>query len=122
MMHPVFFIVFLPLIAAIIAGLGGRLIGQTAAKVITTGSLMIGAVLSWPIFLSYVAGSGEPMVVPVLKFIESGAMNVDWALRVDIRHAASDVEGENRPAQRRPDEQRSGRDHFCGGLPNPSPA
>ena len=76
-MHPVIFIVFLPLIAAIIAGLGGRLIGQTAAKVITTGSLMIGAVLSWPIFLSSVAGSGEPMVVPVLKFIESGAMNVD---------------------------------------------
>jgi NADH-quinone oxidoreductase subunit L len=82
-MHPVLFIVFLPLVAAIVAGLGGRVIGKTASKVITTGSLMMGAVLSWPIFLSYVAGSGEPTVVPVLEWIRSGTMNVDWALRVD---------------------------------------
>ena len=32
-MHPVLLIVFLPLIAAIVAGLGGRWIGKTAAKV-----------------------------------------------------------------------------------------
>ena len=82
-MHPIIFIVFLPLLAAIVAGLGGRVIGKTAAKVVTTGSLFVGAILSWPIFLSYVAGSAEPAVVPVLKFIESGALNVDWALRVD---------------------------------------
>ena len=44
-MHPVLLIVFLPLIAAIIAGLGGRVIGKTASKVLTTGALMIGAVL-----------------------------------------------------------------------------
>src|SRR4249919_1799387 len=82
-MHPVLFIVFLPLLAAIVAGLGGRVIGKTAAKVVTTGSLFVGALLSWPIFLSYVAGSAEPTVVPVLEFIKSGALNVDWALRVD---------------------------------------
>jgi NADH-quinone oxidoreductase subunit L len=81
--HPVLLIVFLPLLAAIIAGLGGRVIGKTASKVVTTGALMIGAVLSWPIFLSYVAGHGQPVVVPVLEFINSGAMKVDWALRVD---------------------------------------
>jgi NADH-quinone oxidoreductase subunit L len=49
-MHPVLLIVFLPLLAAIVAGLFGRWIGKTAAKVLTTGSLFIGAVLSWPIF------------------------------------------------------------------------
>jgi len=76
-------IVFLPLLAAIIAGLGGRWIGKAAAKVITTGALMIGAVLSWPIFFQYIAGGAQPTVVPVLKFIESGALNVDWALRLD---------------------------------------
>ncbi len=76
-------IVFLPLLAAIIAGLFGRWIGATAAKTLTTGSLFIGAALSWPIFLSYVAGSAEPTVVPVLEFIKSGALDVDWALRVD---------------------------------------
>ena len=43
-------VVFPPLIAALIAGLGGPWIGKTAAKVVTTGALMIGALLSWPIF------------------------------------------------------------------------
>jgi NADH-quinone oxidoreductase subunit L len=82
-MHPVLLIVFLPLIAAIVAGLGGRIIGKTASKAVTTGSLMIGAVLSWPLFLQYLGGHAGEQVVPVLKFIESGALDVDWALRVD---------------------------------------
>jgi NADH-quinone oxidoreductase subunit L len=76
-------IVFLPLIAAIIAGLGGPWIGRTAAKVVTTGALFIGAALSWPIFFHYMAGDARPAVVPVLNWIHSGSLNVDWALRLD---------------------------------------
>ena len=76
-------IVFLPLVAAIVAGLGGRWIGATAAKAVTTGALFVGAALSWPIFLSYVAGGAEAQVVPVLEWIRSGDLVVDWALRVD---------------------------------------
>ncbi|MFL6763190.1 MAG: NADH-quinone oxidoreductase subunit L [Sphingomicrobium sp.] len=82
-MHPVIFIVFLPLIAAIIAGLFGRWIGKTPAKVITTGSLFVGAILSWPVFLSYIGGSAGPVVLPVVDWIRSGTLTVDWALRVD---------------------------------------
>jgi len=82
-MHPILFIVFLPLLAAMIAGLFGRWIGKTAAKVVTTGSLFIGALLSWPIFLQYIGGSAGPVVVPVLDFIRSGTLDVAWALRVD---------------------------------------
>ncbi|QNM82951.1 NADH-quinone oxidoreductase subunit L [Sphingomonas sabuli] len=76
-------IVFLPLVAALIAGLGGRWIGELAAKAVTTGALFIAAALSWPIFLSYVAGGAEAQVVPVLDWIRSGDLVVDWALRVD---------------------------------------
>jgi NADH-quinone oxidoreductase subunit L len=76
-------IVFLPLIAAIIAGLGGRWIGKTAAKVVTTGALFVGAALAWPIFFSFIAGHAQPQVVPVLDWIRSGDMQVEWALRVD---------------------------------------
>jgi NADH-quinone oxidoreductase subunit L len=83
MMQPVIFIVFLPFIAAIVAGLFGRWIGKTAAKVVTTSALIIGAFLSWPIFLQYIAGSAQPTVVPVLDWIRSGTLTVDWALRVD---------------------------------------
>jgi NADH-quinone oxidoreductase subunit L len=82
-MHPILFIVFLPLLAAIVAGLFGRWIGKTAAKVVTTGSLFIGAFLSWPIFLQYIGGGAGPVVVPVLDFIRSGTLDVAWALRVD---------------------------------------
>jgi NADH-quinone oxidoreductase subunit L len=82
-MHPVLLIVFLPLIAAIVAGLFGRWIGSMASKVVTTGALFIGAFLSWPIFLQYISGSAAPAVVPVMTWIQSGTMTVDWALRVD---------------------------------------
>src|SRR5438105_4599034 len=76
-------IVFLPLAAALIAGLGGPWIGKTAAKAVTTGALFVGAFLSWPIFFHYIAGSAQPAVVPVLTWIQSGTLTVDWALRVD---------------------------------------
>jgi NADH-quinone oxidoreductase subunit L len=76
-------IVFLPLLAALVAGLLAHWIGKTAAKVVTTGALFIGAVLSWPIFLSFVAGHAAPQVVPVLDWIHSGSFVVDWELRVD---------------------------------------
>jgi NADH-quinone oxidoreductase subunit L len=76
-------IVFLPIIVAIVAGLGGRWIGTTASKVITTGALFIGMFLSWPIFFQYINGNAQPEVVPVLTWIHSGTLSVDWALRVD---------------------------------------
>jgi NADH-quinone oxidoreductase subunit L len=82
-MHPLIFIVFLPLLAAIIAGLGGRWIGKAASKVVTTGALFIGAFLSWPIFFEYIGGSAQPAVVPVMTWIHSGTLSVDWALRLD---------------------------------------
>ena len=76
-------IVFAPLLAALIAGLFGRMIGHTAAKVVTTGALFISCALSWPIFLSFIAGTGEAGVTPVLTWVQSGALTFDWALRVD---------------------------------------
>ena len=82
-MQSIIAIVFLPLLAAIVAGLGGRLIGNFAAKIITTGALFIAAALSWPIFIAFVTGSAQETVVPVLDWIRSGDMVVDWALRVD---------------------------------------
>ena len=82
-MHSILFIVFLPLLAAIVGGLGNRMLGNTVVKSITTGALFISCALSWPIFLSFLSGSGEAAVVPVLKWVQSGTMSFDWALRVD---------------------------------------
>ncbi|CAN5520077.1 NADH-quinone oxidoreductase subunit L [soil metagenome] len=78
----ILFIVFLPLLAAIIAGLGNRGLGNVPAKLLTTGALFASCALSWPVFFHYLGG-GEASVVPVLDFIRSGNMHAAWELRVD---------------------------------------
>src|SRR6187431_3743455 len=59
------------------------MLGNVVAKSLTTGALFLSAVLSWPIFLDFVSGGAETTVTPVLKWVESGALTFDWALRVD---------------------------------------
>ncbi len=81
--NSILFIVFLPLLAAIVAGLGNRMLGNTVAKSITTGALFISCALSWPVFLSFVSGTAHESVTPVLLWMQSGTLTVDWALRVD---------------------------------------
>ncbi|WP_294391741.1 NADH-quinone oxidoreductase subunit L [uncultured Sphingomonas sp.] len=76
-------LVFLPLLAAAIAGLGNRAIGNTAAKLVTTGCLFVSCALAWPIFIGFLSGTEIARVVQVLAFINSGNLQVDWALRVD---------------------------------------
>ncbi|MBO9499614.1 MAG: NADH-quinone oxidoreductase subunit L [Novosphingobium sp.] len=88
-MNPILAIVFVPLLAAIVAGLGNRALGNTVAKSITTIGLFTSCALSWPIFLSFLSGhsflwgAGEPTVTPVLSWVHSGTLSFDWALRVD---------------------------------------
>ncbi|MGB7656655.1 MAG: NADH-quinone oxidoreductase subunit L, partial [Novosphingobium sp.] len=82
-MTSIHFIVFLPLLAAIVGGLGNRALGNTVVKAITTGALFIAAALSWPIFFSFLGGHAEASVVPVLHWVQSGSLAFDWALRVD---------------------------------------
>ncbi len=82
-MNSILFIVFLPLLAAIIAGLGNRMLGNAVAKSLTTGALFVSCALSWPIFLGFVAGTHEASVTPVLHWVQSGSLSFDWALRVD---------------------------------------
>src|SRR6476469_5292669 len=76
-------IVFLPLLAAIIAGLGNRLLGNLPAKLLTTGALFVSMFLSWPIFIGFLNGTQHSDVHQVFTWIASGDMQVSWALRVD---------------------------------------
>ncbi|WP_448664367.1 NADH-quinone oxidoreductase subunit L [Sphingomonas sp. CJ20] len=82
-MSSILLIVFLPLLAAVIAGFANKTFGSTLPKLVTTGALFVSCALSWPIFLSYLSGGAEAMVVPVLHWFTSGDMDVAWALRVD---------------------------------------
>src|SRR5690606_8555919 len=75
-------IVFLPIIGALIAGLFGRIIGPRPAEIITTGLLIIAAVLSWIVFVRVGFGA-ETARIPVLRWITSGELDISWALRID---------------------------------------
>ncbi|MGR3435587.1 MAG: NADH-quinone oxidoreductase subunit L [Shimia sp.] len=73
-------IVLGPLLAALVAGFGWRLIGEEAAMWVTTGTLALAAILSWIIFLGF---DGEAYTVNLLRWIESGSLATEWALRID---------------------------------------
>ena len=83
MQTSILLITFLPLLAAIIAGLGNRALGNTIAKSLTTSALFVSCALSWPIFLGFVTGTATAEVVPVMQWVQSGTLSFDWALRVD---------------------------------------
>jgi NADH-quinone oxidoreductase subunit L len=73
-------ILFAPLIGALICGFGWRLIGEKAGQVITTSLVFLGAALSWYIFLTF---SGETQHITLMRWIESGTMGSEWAIRLD---------------------------------------
>lgn len=83
MQKSILFIVFLPLLASIVAGFVNKSAPSVFAKSVTTGALFISCALSWPIFLGFVNGGETAYVVPVLQWVQSGALTFDWALRVD---------------------------------------
>ena len=76
-------LVFLPLLAAMVGGLGNRALGNVVVKALTTGCLFVSCGLAWPIFLGFLTGSDTTHVVHVLDFINSGNLQVSWSLRVD---------------------------------------
>ncbi|MDX8459637.1 NADH-quinone oxidoreductase subunit L [Mesorhizobium humile] len=76
-------IVFLPLLGFLIVGLFGNSLGAKASEYITSGFLVIAAVLSWIAFFTVGFGHGEVFTVPVLRWIQSGGIDASWALRVD---------------------------------------
>ncbi len=75
-------IVFLPLLAAIIAGLFGRRIGDAASMAVTCVAVIISAILSWVAFY-LVISKGMVVTIKVLDWIDSGSFSVDWALKID---------------------------------------
>ena len=84
-------VVFFPLIGALIAGFLGRYTGAKIAEYISTGLLIAAALAAWIVFLPLVFAGGAaeadahtaPVKVHVLDWIHSGALTLDWTLRVD---------------------------------------
>ncbi len=75
-------IVFLPLLGAIIAGFFGRMIGNRGASWLTSGFVLFAAVLSW-VSLFQIGFGHTTTKVQVLEWVSSGALEVNWAFRID---------------------------------------
>ena len=61
-------ILFAPLIGAIIAGFGWRIIGDAGAQWVTTGLLFLSCILSWIIF--FTLGPDTQYIHPLMNPIE----------------------------------------------------
>jgi NADH-quinone oxidoreductase subunit L len=77
-------IVLAPLLGALIAGLTGRRIGDRAAQSVTTGLLILAFALSCYTFYQVVWGGwSHPFITKIAPFIQVGAFQSDWAVRLD---------------------------------------
>ncbi|MFT6076171.1 MAG: NADH-quinone oxidoreductase subunit L [Yoonia sp.] len=78
-------ILFAPLVGAILCGFGWKMIGETAAQWVSTSLLFLSAFLSWIIFLTFDASAhvDGTYTVNILRWIESGTLSSDWAIRMD---------------------------------------
>jgi len=75
-------VVFLPLLAAAIAGFFGRAIGNRGSQLITCGAVLLAAVLGVILFRDILATEGA-RVIPLAIWIVAGGVDVTWSLRLD---------------------------------------
>ncbi|MCB1312378.1 MAG: NADH-quinone oxidoreductase subunit L, partial [Sedimentitalea sp.] len=73
-------ILFAPLVGSLICGFGWKFIGETAALWVSTGLLFLAALLSWIVFFAF---DGVTEQIQLLRWIESGSLATDWAIRMD---------------------------------------
>ncbi|MGX9353788.1 NADH-quinone oxidoreductase subunit L [Roseobacteraceae bacterium S113] len=73
-------ILFAPLLGALIAGFGWRFITIRGAQVVATSMLFLAAILSWVVFLTH---GPETETINILRWIESGTLSTEWAIRLD---------------------------------------
>ncbi|MGM0561983.1 MAG: NADH-quinone oxidoreductase subunit L [Pseudomonadota bacterium] len=75
-------IVFLPLIGAILAGFLGRSLGDRGSQLVTCIPMVVAALLSIVVFFDVALG-GNAYTTELFTWIDSGAFELSWALRVD---------------------------------------
>ena len=77
-----YLILFLPLIASIISGFFGKLIGDKYCQIVTSLFVSISAILSLVIFFKVITVGYENNLI-IAKWINSGSLNVNWSINID---------------------------------------
>lgn len=75
-------IIMLPLLGAMLGIPVGKMWGPRATEIMTSGFMVIVALLSWYVFFD-VTGNQIDMVLTIATWMNSGAFQVDWALKID---------------------------------------
>src|SRR6202047_5168961 len=76
-------IVFLPLLGSLLAGPFGWWIGPRPSEIVTTSLSFVSALLSWIVFFQVALGTAPATVSVIGNWFASGALQVDWSLRID---------------------------------------
>jgi NADH-quinone oxidoreductase subunit L len=76
-------ILFAPLVGALVAGLFGRWLPSVVSQAVTTGLLLLSAVLSWYVFSQWTWGGLEPFTTTLAPFINVGDFQSNWSVRLD---------------------------------------
>jgi NADH-quinone oxidoreductase subunit L len=77
-----YFIIFLPLIASIISGFFGKIIGQRNAEIVTSLFVSISATLSCIIFFNVLNYDYSNNII-ILEWINSGSLITNWSIKID---------------------------------------
>lgn len=79
--------VFAPLIGFLLAFLFGKNMGDKGAQFVTCAGIIIAAIASCMLFVEVIYGGayghGHPRTITLMTWISSGALAVDWSLRID---------------------------------------
>jgi NADH-quinone oxidoreductase subunit L len=74
-------ILFAPLVGALICGFGWRFLGEQPAQIVATGLLFLAMLLAWVVFFTF--DHSAVVQYPLFRWIESGSLSADWAIRID---------------------------------------
>jgi len=77
-----YLILFLPLMASILSGFFGKLIGDRVSEIITSLFVSISAILSFFVFYK-VINNGYSNNLIISTWINSGTLNVNWSINID---------------------------------------
>ena len=74
-------LIFGPLLGSLIAGFMHRSLGENGVTILATSIVLLGALISWFVFLDIILVENGTIVV--FDWIVSGALNSQWAVKID---------------------------------------
>ena len=75
-------IIALPLIASIISGFFGKLLGDRNSEIITSLLVTISAILSSIVLYDVIVNQYQENII-IAKWISSGSLDVNWSMKID---------------------------------------